>query len=138
MKNRFFTLLALATALGFASCEKTDTQADSTHNPLRGKVWETSSYESASGSFTSFTDRLLFKTDSTGEIFSSSSIVYFSGSIPAEEWDTTVVMTYRLDEGSNMLYISSDYAGNPGQLKYDPEKETLTNVNNGDKYIRVM
>lgn len=139
--KRISILLALTAAFAIASCTKTDVKptAEVVHNPLWCTVWEYSYNETPSGEFDSYTDRLLFRTDSTGEIFSMYSIVYYSGDNIGEEWDTTVAMTYRLDTESNDLFITSNFYGNPKHLKYNSDKETLTVVGNEERvYVRVM
>lgn len=133
---RLFTLLAIVALL--SACEKPAVAPETTHNPLKGTVWQTSWYESPGGEFDSYVDRLLFKTDSTGEIVSLVSVVYFYGDDYGYSWDTAAAMTYKLDQTSNDLYISSDFYGNPNHLKYNAGEETLTVVDNGRVYVRVL
>lgn len=134
---RLFTLLAIMASL--SACEKPAVTPETTHNPLKGTVWETSRYETPGGEFDSYTDRLLFKTDTTGEIVSIVSTVYYYGNNPGTMWDTTVAMTYRLDTVNKELYVYSDYSGNPGHLKYSLDDETMTVVGNEQMvYVRVM
>lgn len=138
--NHLFTLLATLALL--SACEKTETtpvMTESTHNPLVGTVWEASRYETPGGRFNSFTDRLLFKTDTTGEIVSIVSTVYYYGDNPGTSWDTTVAMTYRIDTVNKEIFVFSDYTGNPGHLSYNLEEETMTVVGNGQTiFVRVM
>lgn len=141
MKTRTFSLLSLTAVLCLAACGKDDNSAPAgnlQHNPLWGTVWQDEFYESPTGRFISTTDRLLFRTDSTGEIFSMKGIVYFSGNTPGESWDTSVAMTYRYDAENNEIFIESDFYANPGHLTYNANKETLTGVGNNIKYVRVM
>jgi len=143
MKNiRLFTLTALMGALVFSACKKeenTHTPEVQPSNPLKGTVWEASWYKTPGGEFVSYTDRLLFKTETSGEIVSIVSTVYFYGDNPGTTWDTTVAMTYKLDTVNKELYVYSDYAGNPEHLKYSPDMETMTVVGNEQMvYIRVM
>lgn len=142
MKNiEFIILLTLMAILSFTSCNKNDSDdifMEPHHNPLKGTVWENSYYETPGGEFDSYTDRLLFTTETSGKIFSMVSTVYYYGENTGDLWDTTVNMTYWLDTISNNLYINSDYLDNPGLLKYNKEEETLTVASNGKVYIRVM
>ena len=141
MKKRIFALLAVVAALGAASCGKEEegtAAARVEHGPLWSTVWENNTYESPSGGFTSYMDRLLFWGDTTGEVFASYSTIYWSGNLPNESWDTTVAMTYRLDTASGELWIDCDYVGNPRHLRYDPGAETLTVVDRDIVYKRVM
>ena len=139
MKNiRLYTCATLLATLTFAACEKSSTLPEPTHNPLIGTVWESSRYETPGGEFDYYTERLLFKTETSGEIVSIVSVVYYSGDDYGYTWDTAAAITYRLNTVDNDLYITSDYPGNPGHLKYNAAEETLTVVSNGDVYVRVM
>lgn len=143
MKYTYLYALLAAMALAAASCSKDKAEpiatAVTTHNPLYGTVWEAAWYETPGGEFDSYTERLLFKTDTTGEIVSIKSVVYYSGSNPGYTQDTTVAMAYRLDTMNHELYIHSDYAGNPSRLTYNLNEETMTVVGDAQKvYIRVM
>lgn len=141
MKNiHLFTLLATLALL--SACEKADTTpviTERAHSPLVGTVWETSRYETPGGQFNSYTDRLLFKTDTTGEILSIVSTVYYYGDNPGTLWDTTVAMTYRLDTVNKEVYVLSEYSGNPCHMRYNLDEETMTVVDNEQTvYVRVM
>lgn len=139
--GRILALLTLAAVLGTISCSKNDIEdipIETPCSPLKGTVWEHSYYETPGGEFDSYTDRLLFKTETSGEIFSMVSTVYYYGENPGDTWDTTAAMTYRLDTVSNDLFITSDYPDNPARLKYDKDKETLTAAGSGKVYLRVM
>ncbi|MBR4505972.1 MAG: hypothetical protein IKP21_04280 [Bacteroidales bacterium] len=134
---RLFTLLAFMASL--SACEKPSVAPEVTHNPLKSTVWEASWYETPGGEFDLYTDRLLFKTDTTGEIVSIVSTVYYYGDNPGTLWDTIVAMTYKLDTVNKELYVYSDYSGNPSHLKYSLEDETMTVVGNEQVvYVRVM
>lgn len=143
MKNkRLFTMAALMGVLVFSACKKeenTPTPEVQPNNPLKGTVWEAERYETPGGEFRSYTDRLLFKTGTTGEIVSIFSTVYYNGDTPGTTWDTTVAMSYELDTVNHELYVHSDYAGNPGRLTYNLDEETMTVVGDEQKvYIRIM
>lgn len=136
--THLFPLAALLATLTIASCKKNAPTPVYLHNPLVGTVWENHYVETPGGEFDSYTNRLLFKTDTEGEIFSIVSVVYYSGDDYGYTWDTTAAMTYRLDTVSNDLFITSDYPDNPARLKYDKDKETLTAAGSGKVYLRVM
>lgn len=133
---RLFTLLAILTSL--SACEKPAVAPETPHNPLKGTVWENSYYETPGGEFDSYVDRLLFNTDTTGEIVSIVSIVYYHGDNPGDTWDTTTAMTYRFDTETNDLYITSHYYSTLNHLKYNAEQETLTMIDGGRVFVRIM